>query len=355
VQSLGRLGHEVYLFDPDPDPALAHSRYCRGHLRSPSEYSSPDYAQWLMRTVSSGDYDLLIPISDRVVDVVSHYRDKLSEHIALALPEPKHVELARDKARTAKYAMSHGELVPPSYFPENMAAVRELIPALSYPVVVKLPRGTAGHGVFVVHDAAAVVDCFERHGRPDNWPFIQDFVPGDIADVAAVCDHGEMVTYFSFYAELKHLVGGTPPYVRSLADPALVDMAGRLVRQLGWHGAIDFDFVRAASGDYYLLEINPRFSGTTNFAYKLGIDLPRSYLDVVLGRPSRAHQRSYQDGWLFRTVFPAEVDWWRRDKVRRTATVARAGLRPRTRSNIYWRDWRLIRAQAREAIRNRRR
>lgn len=308
-----------------------------------------------MRTVSSGGYDLLIPISDRVVDVVSHYRDKLSEHVTLALPDPKHLELARDKARTTRFAASHGELVPQTYYPETMAAVEQLAPTLPYPVVVKLPRGTASLGVFVVHSAAEVIDTFGRYGRPENWPFIQEFVAGDIADVAAVCDHGEMVTYFSFYAQLEHLVGGTPPYVRSLADPALVDMAGRLVRQLGWHGAIDFDFVRAASGEYYLLEINPRFSGTTNFAYKLGIDLPRSYLDVALGRPAHSHQRSYRDGWLFRTVFPAEVDWWRQDKARRAATVLRAGLRRRTRSNIYWRDWRLIRAQAREAIRTRRR
>src|SRR5919198_1492061 len=114
VQSLGRLGHSVFLLDPEPNPPLARSRYCRGHLLCPNEHDSPDFAERLLQIVASDRYDVLIPISDRSIDVASHQRDELGRHVALVLPDREAVTLARDKSATARFAASCGLRVPDS-------------------------------------------------------------------------------------------------------------------------------------------------------------------------------------------------------------------------------------------------
>jgi carbamoylphosphate synthase large subunit len=49
---------------------------------------------------------------------------------------------------------------------------------------------------------------------------------------------------------------------------------------LNWTGGIDLDLLQRKDGGYVLLEINPRFSGTAVFPFKLGIDLPMGYVNL---------------------------------------------------------------------------
>ena len=77
-----------------------------------------------------------------------------------------------------------------------------------------------------------------------------------------------------------------------------------MVRALDWHGAVDFDFLRDATGQYLLLELNPRFSGTINFACKMGVDLPGAYLDLAFDNLKQSYQRDYAEGICFERSFP---------------------------------------------------
>jgi len=111
----------------------------------------------------------------------------------------------------------------------------------------------------------------------------------------------------------------------------------------------DLDFLLAPDGRYTLLELNPRLSGTTNFALKLGVDLPRAHHDVVFGRAEGGYgSDGYGDGILFRTVVPAEMWWWNMGRRGRAAEVALKSLNPRARTNLYWSDTPLLRAQLRD-------
>jgi len=91
--------------------------------------------------------------------------------------------------------------------------------------------------VQVVRTPEELVAFFEKRGTEGNWPFVQRFVPGDIYDVTAVCDHGRVVAMFAFRSPIKYHLGGTPPYAYSTTDPVLTDAARRFVEALEWHGA----------------------------------------------------------------------------------------------------------------------
>ncbi|MBD0274088.1 MAG: ATP-grasp domain-containing protein [Acetobacteraceae bacterium] len=352
LQGLGRAGHDVWLLGANPRSAIAQSRFCRGILPSPPETEGDAWIANLLSALRTGAFDLIVPVSDAAVGLMSRARDEVSALTGLALAPPDRLEIGRDKAKTTRFALEHGVPVPETFFPRDMEEARALARSVDYPCVAKLPLGTGSLGVQVTATPAELVAFFEERGAADNWPFVQRFVPGDLYDVTAVCDRGRMVALFAFRMPMKYHLGGTPPYVYSVKDPALLAAARRFLEAIGWHGCVDLDFLLAPDGRYTLLELNPRLSGTTNFALKMGVELPRAYHDVVFGCAQGDYgSAGYAGGVLFRSVVPAEMWWWNAGRRSRTAEVILKTLNPRVRTNLHWGDPPLLRAQLRDARR----
>ncbi len=349
VQSLGRLGHQVSVIGSDPGYPLATSKYCHEIVVCAREEHGA-YADDLLRTVREGGYDMLIPISDRTIAVVSDHLDEIRKHTRLELPRPDQIALAGDKVQTMRFAEAHGVVIPPTYYPSDMEALETLSREIDYPCVAKLPVSTASHGVKVVHDAAGLKRFFIDQGTKENWPFIQGFIAGDLYDVTAVCDQGRVVAHFAFRSPIDSQVGGTPPFAYTVNDPVLLDATIKVLEGIGWHGAVDLDFLRGDDGRYYLLEVNPRFSGTINFAYKMGVDLPKAYFDVAFGCTQDNYQTDYPEGVLFRTLVPSELWYVNRQGLKAVRQIiAKSFYRPST-TNVYWDDLPLLRRKVREGL-----
>jgi len=349
VQSYGRRGHDVFLLDHDPRQPNARSKYCRGVVRSPPESNGAAYLENLIAVLRDGAYDLLVPISDAVVDTIAGHVEEIRRHVRVELAPAERVLSGQNKAKLAKFAPKHGIRIPESYFPDDLNQARSLADRIGYPCVAKLPMGTGSTGVQVVRSADTLVAFFEQRGAPDNWPFVQEFVGGDLYDVTAVCDRGNLVAHFAFRSPIESQVGGTPPYAFTVNDPALIEATRQVVRALDWHGAVDFDFLRDATGQYLLLELNPRFSGTINFACKMGVDLPGAYFDLAFDNLKQSYQRDYAEGILFRTIVPAEILYWNRARWVAGKEILRRSVQFPMRTNIYWSDTPLLLRKLRQA------
>ena len=350
VQSLGRLGHQVSVIGSDPRYPLATSKYCRDIVVCAREERTDAYAEDLLRAVREGGYDMLIPISDRTIAIVTDHLDEIRKHTRLELPRPDQIALAGDKVQTMRFAQAHGVVIPPTYYPPDMEALETLSREIDYPCVAKLPVSSASHGVKIVHDAAALQRFFVDQGTEENWPFVQGFIAGDLYDVTAVCNHGRIVAHFAFRSPIDSQVGGTPPFAYTVNDPALLEATAKVLEGIGWHGAVDLDFLRGDDGRYYLLEVNPRFSGTINFAYKMGVDLPKAYFDVAFDCVQDSYQADYPDDVLFRTLVPSELWYVNRQGLKAVKQiVAKSFHRPST-TNVYWDDLPLLRRKVREGL-----
>ncbi len=337
VQSYGRAGHEVHLFDPDPDVPLGRSRHCRQVVRAPRENETATYRSALLQTLAAGQYDLLVPSSDAVADIVARAQNEIPERTRIAIASAEQVAMAGNKRDTGRFAEAAGILTPETFYPETRDEVVRLSERISYPCVAKRPVGTANDGVLICMSACELLAYFDAPESDGNWPIVQSFVDGDFYDATAVCDRGEVVGLFAFYCPQSYYIGGTPPYAYSVTDPAFLAAARQVLEILAWHGAVDLDFLQDEDGRYRLLEINPRFSGTVNMALKLGLDLPRAYFDVAHGQRTGDYRGRYPDGVLFRTVLNVELNWIaQRPGARLWIAFAKSFRRFRT--NIYWRD-----------------
>lgn len=79
-------------------------------------------------------------------------------------------------------------------------------------------------------------------------------------------------------------------------------------------------------------------------ALKLGLDLPRAYLDVAFGQRAGDYSARYPENVLFRTVFNVELNWIAKRPAARLWIAFAKSFR-RFRTNIYWHDGAYLRHQ----------
>ncbi|MEX0744821.1 MAG: ATP-grasp domain-containing protein [Phycisphaeraceae bacterium] len=231
--------------------------------------------------VSEVKSDLVIPVSDGDARVVAQAHARFPDIKAFVAPAAASVAIASDKIATFDLAPELAIDTPPSVVVERGADVPDAIRRLGLPVVVKVPVSTASHGTYVVRTRGQAKQTAEQ--LPPGRILVQAFVEGTFVGATGFADGGELLEWFAFRVPPEISVAGTPAYAFSEDDPGLFAMLQAICRKLRWTGGIDLDALRGVDGRLYLLEVNPRFSGTLVFADKLGVDLPRYYADLVGG------------------------------------------------------------------------
>jgi biotin carboxylase len=71
--------------------------------------------------------------------------------------------------------------------------------------------------------------------------------------------------------------------LRSLDDPALVELGTHVLGALRWTGFASADFIRRRDGRYVFLEVNPRLWGSAAAARSAGVDLFAPFAALLAG------------------------------------------------------------------------
>lgn len=309
VQSMGRQGHDVYLVDPHADQSTGKSKYCKGLHVCPAIEDKRAYVDFIIDLLEKESFDLLIPIGDKTVEYLAARKDEITPLTNVILPDYAQVKIADDKCVTAEFARQNGFPIPASYTAQSMENVETIAKEDIFPCIVKMPSETASLGLMIINTPEDFLHFYAREGHIEQYPLIQKFINGDLYGSTAVCHAGEMLNYFMFYIPMRYAAGGAAAYYFSSQDPRLLQITRDMVKRLNWSGFIDFDFLMDEKGEFLLLEINPRLSGGSQFAYKMGVDLPLTYAQLVLENDTRVVTPQYREHRQYRLLLPIEVQY----------------------------------------------
>jgi|CXWL01.1.fsa_nt_gi predicted ATP-grasp superfamily ATP-dependent carboligase len=361
VRSLGRAGMRVDVLDSKPDAPAFRSKYCRAHFTAPSNLDRDAYAEFLLQRVRAGRYTTVLPCDDVSAGILSAERAQFAPYTTLRLPSVENFRIATDKTELVRFALARGLPAPHTLFPQDRAAANRCAHELGFPLIVKGAHGWGAQHVRMVRapgdfDAAydAVVELEKPHGGA--LPMLQQYVVGTGYGYSTLCRGGEPRAVFLHRrsAEFDVASGAAPyscPMAESVVDPELEALGSQLFAALRWEGLGMAEWRRETrTGDYYLMEINPRLAGSTDVAMQSGVDLPRlaallardGDLDPVRGYPAGVRVRwNLPDGLLDVLAAPrrllepafwsARTDWSWRDPVphwmqlRRAAWALRQG------------------------------
>jgi hypothetical protein len=205
------------------------------------------------------------------------------------------------ESRSELIGIAHAEGIraPETYAVETIDDVRHAVRELGLPAVMKVDGTWGGFGVLVVDSLQQAEQLFYKMSRPlqgwkavkrllvDRDPFhllpwlsrtqpkvsIQRFVRGRPANCVASCWNGEVLTSIGVEVLNALYPFGASTIVRVIDDPGMSSAVTRLVRRLGISGFCGVDFViEDATGEAYLIELNPRSTPICHLALSDGRD-----------------------------------------------------------------------------------
>lgn len=312
TRSLGRRGVPVVVVSEYEGAPATLSRYCAERYCLPLFTLAPekllefllDYAR------RQPQKPILFPTADPDLLLVSKLRPLLASHYHLPLASPELIDLVTDKQKFSVLASQKNLPVPATHMPRNVDELRRLTTTLQYPIVVKPPHPLAwsseifndvasGKKALIAANENELVRAGELLIQRGCAFLIQEYVPGSDAE------HYELHAYLdasstplAWFTGQKIRISpphaGSGCFVQSRYVDAIVTAGLNTLRSIGFTGLANLDFKRdPLTGNYRLLEINPRVSQWNILGAECGINLPYiAYADVLgLDRETPGPQR----------------------------------------------------------------
>jgi D-aspartate ligase len=336
-------------------PSMA-SRYCKGSIELPSLSEKDAVIEALVREGGKlkeqyGERPPLFYDNDNRLALVQDYRAALEPHFALLLNTPALGHALLDKAAFQGLAERYALPVP-------RRIEWDALEAESGSVLAK-PKTRAGSEEWAARvellggGGKARVFANGREARADALAAryaaqlsFQEYVPG--GDDAIWSYHGFAAPGGDVLAEFVGRkirtwpeLTGDSAYLRLARDASLTALGRDIAQRLGVAGIFKMDFKRsAASGRWYLLEINTRFNLWHHVGARNGVNLPQvAYQFLTRGtHPARTEARTTWRYLALRYDLPAYRELRARGALSPPAWLASLAYVPKVYETFSWSD-----------------
>ena len=279
VRSLGEKGIDVHTADFVPLSMSFASRFSKGHFIYPSPFKDQEgFIQSIIENVNRLKAGVLIPVFEETF-LLSKYKDEVSRHVRMVVPDYDQVLTAHNKDRWMPLAASLGIPVPRTFTAAELRNGGQQGVRPRFPVLVKPHQGGGAWGIVEIATAEELETFLSDDTyleRPWERFAIQEKIAGAVHCVAMLFNHGQLKGHV-VYRQVRDLpfTGGQATLRVSVDNPAVVDHFRRLLQRLDWHGICQADFiVEEGTGIPYLIDINPRFWGSLVQGVASGVDFP---------------------------------------------------------------------------------
>lgn len=315
VWPLGFAGIPVIVATRDSaDPSLA-SRYVCGRCVLPS---SRDEGLTVAALLHLGRYlrdatGAKAPLfcgNDPDLGLTYRFHDRLSQVYALFDNPPATGSALLDKELFYTLARERGLAVPQVYDwdgPNGVAhAPRAVIvkPKSKAAAKGKTQFGSLfGEGKAKVFPDAATLLAHTELAAINELLIIQDYIPGNdnsIHSFHGLADRGNLLAWF-LGRKIRTFpkLTGESTFIELIKEPALFELGATIAQRLALTGPFKIDFKRHAdTGQYYLLEINARFTLWHHLGAANGINIPKAaYEYLVEGKRPQTNDYGTKYKW----------------------------------------------------------
>ncbi len=201
----------------------------------------------------------------------------------------------RHKSNLPDFGKKHKIKIPKSKLIFNIKEIPSLRSEFTYPVVVKGKFYDAS----IAYSPEQVATYFNKISAKWGLPvIIQQFLHGQEVNVTAIGD-GKGNTIGAVPMRKQYVTDKGKAWSGiSIDDKNLMNMTRKLIKSTKWRGGMELEIIKTSEGDYYLIEINPRFPAWVYLAVGCGQNHPEALIKLALGKKVEPFKK-YDIGKLF--------------------------------------------------------
>lgn len=267
IQSLKKK-HNVFGCDIYPAEWHAESSLCKKTFQVPLAKKNKSYIVSLLSICKENNIDCICPLTDPEIDVINKYR-KSFRQILLAIPDKRVLNIVRNKENLYNFFEKDQFVFVPKT--RNSTTINKSF----FPCIAKPKNGRSSEGVFNLRkiEEAIVLD------NVDNYIF-QKKIKGRVCTVDYIRSSSQKKDFQIHREELIRTSNGAGLTIRLFDDSKLTTIVKHIGELLNINGCICLEFIKDSSGQYFLIDINPRFSAGIAFSLIAGYDFPSAHINV---------------------------------------------------------------------------
>ena len=220
----------------------------------------PDYLKEVNKIIKDEQIHILIPGSEAEMLFYSQNKSKIESelHIDIWVNKNEIINIFENKLEAEKFFINFGIKTPKSY-----SECKE-----EFPLIVKPVIGKSSEGIFIAKDKEQYYAAKNFYQVIGKKIIVQEFIEKEKEYTVSLINLGNRLEIISVERILNK---GATQYAKIVHEPAIEDMARVLHSALGDELILNLQILKK-NKEYYIFEINPRFSGSAPMRAKLGFN-----------------------------------------------------------------------------------
>lgn len=252
------------------------------YLKSVSPLTLSKFESDLEKIVSDVSKKFIyLPVEEDSTLKFYDFIEKNPDHkILFKLPPRRAFNLVRDKSDFYKFCIDEKFPVPQEYCYHKL--IKE--GSISKKLIIKPKIGSGSVGI-------KYIDSFEDLIKCKNIDFSKYVIQERLKNGSKIegafflFDEGKLVSYYG-HGRIRTFPprGGVTVYSRCSLNPTLKNLGEKLLERLNWSGFAMVEFLfDVDSGNYKIIEVNPRLWGSIMLSEYCGANFINNYIKISLG------------------------------------------------------------------------
>ena len=263
-------------------------------IQVPAVYD-PEYVNITLRICEEQKIDALFSLNDLELPILAENKARFaSTGVKVVVSDPKVIDIAFDKYKTALWVESIGLTAPKTYV--RLEDCKKALSAgeIDFPLFMKPRWGSGSIGLESIADMEELdiyygllmkkikKTILATASVGDEYIMIQEKLTGSEFGLDIMNDLDGKNIGVSVKQKLAMRAGETDKAV-TVDLPEVREMGRKIGEALGHIGNLDVDIMQRADGAYCVLELNPRFGGGFPFSYEAGVNFPKALIQMIKG------------------------------------------------------------------------
>ena len=305
-------------------------------LNSSAAGSSDGFEDFLLPLITSGKYDVLLPVAEMTTNKVTKNEELYRQHVKLACaPRSAYIQ-AFDKQNTFEHAMNIG--MPCPLTRRRNQSVEDFLSRVDFPVIIKPRSGMGSIGFHKFEKREDFLPYIQEKGIDLDQYVLQKFIRYDkyLGAILFVDQKGNVcMAYADEVLRWFPIDAGTACLIRSIDNPELLDNAARLLKAMKWQGVAALSFmIDKTDNTPKLQEINGRIPASIRLSHQCGFNVARLLIEMAYGQDVEQYPPNTTFGQLTRH-FHADLGWFMKSPNRFRADPSWFS-RKNTKDIVFW-------------------
>ncbi|MCQ2265087.1 MAG: ATP-grasp domain-containing protein [Bacteroidales bacterium] len=283
---------------------------------------SIDDRDFLLKVLTDDKQDVVIPMGDASAEYLSKNKQTIENDFGVKCAVPDYRAMSKVVDKSVFMEFCKRNFIPcPTTVSLDEIPLEEAASIVGFPALIKPNVSAGARGIVKVdsfEELKGKIECVkEQHGSCT----LQEFIDNDEYYYNVMLYRNAKGDFLSHtvikIVRMHPIKAGSSSCCISVENNEIVNICQDCLSKLNWVGIADFDVLqRKDSGEYKIIEINPRVPASLRAAAISGVNFPNIIVSDVLGLPQKNYE--YHTGKILRYL-GIDLMWFLKSKNRFTA------------------------------------